>query len=73
MLFLGRIGTRKGAFDLIRALAALPEDVRSRCHLTMAGDGEINEARTLARTVGMPRIGCPSRMDRTGNGRAALN
>jgi glycosyltransferase involved in cell wall biosynthesis len=52
LLFLGRIGTRKGAFDLIRAFAALPEEVRSRCHLTMAGDGETNEARTLATELG---------------------
>jgi glycosyltransferase involved in cell wall biosynthesis len=52
LLFLGRIGTRKGAFDLIRAFAALPEDVRSRCHLTMAGDGETNEARALATQLG---------------------
>jgi glycosyltransferase involved in cell wall biosynthesis len=52
VLFLGRIGTRKGAFDLIRALAALPEDVRSRCHLTMAGDGEIHEAQTLGAQLG---------------------
>jgi glycosyltransferase involved in cell wall biosynthesis len=57
LLFLGRIGTRKGAFDLIRALAALPEDVRSRCHLTMAGDGEINDAKTLA-----AQLGCLNRM-----------
>jgi glycosyltransferase involved in cell wall biosynthesis len=48
LLFLGRIGARKGAFDLIRALAALPEDVLSQCHLTMAGDGEIDGARSLA-------------------------
>ena len=52
LLFLGRIGTRKGAFDLIRAFAALPEEVRSRCHLTMAGDGETNEARSLATQLG---------------------
>jgi glycosyltransferase involved in cell wall biosynthesis len=52
VLFLGRIGTRKGAFDLIRALAALPENVRSRCHLTMAGDGDIPEAQTLAAQLG---------------------
>jgi glycosyltransferase involved in cell wall biosynthesis len=57
LLFLGRIGTRKGAFDLIRALAGLPEAVRSRCHLTMAGDGETNEAQTLA-----AQLGCLNRM-----------
>ncbi len=60
MLFLGRIGTRKGAFDLIRALAALPEEVLSGCHLTMAGDGEIDEARTLAAQLGcLDRISFP--------------
>ncbi len=57
LLFLGRIGTRKGAFDLIRAFAALPEEVRSRCHLTMAGDGETNEARALA-----TQLGCSKRV-----------
>jgi glycosyltransferase involved in cell wall biosynthesis len=61
ILFLGRIGTRKGAFDLIRALAALPEDLRSRCHLTMAGDGEINEAQTLG-----AQLGCLDRMSLPG-------
>jgi glycosyltransferase involved in cell wall biosynthesis len=57
MVFLGRIGTRKGAFDLIRALAALPGDTLSGCHLTMAGDGEIEEARTLA-----AQLGCADRI-----------
>jgi len=32
-LFLGRIGYRKGAFDIIRAAARLPPDVRSRCRI----------------------------------------
>jgi glycosyltransferase involved in cell wall biosynthesis len=60
LLFLGRIGPRKGAFDLIRALAALPEYVLSGCHLTMAGDGEIDEARTLAAQLGcLNRISLP--------------
>jgi glycosyltransferase involved in cell wall biosynthesis len=48
LLFLGRIGARKGAFDIVRALAALPDHLRSRCHLTLAGDGEIDEIRRLA-------------------------
>ena len=52
LLFLGRIGARKGAFDVIRALAALPSDVRAECRLIMAGDGEIEEARLLAASLG---------------------
>jgi glycosyltransferase involved in cell wall biosynthesis len=52
LLFLGRIGVRKGALDVIRALAVLPDEVRSRCHLTMAGDGDLDEARKLAVALG---------------------
>ena len=39
--FLGRIGQRKGAFDLIRAFAALPNRVNAR--LWLAGDGETRQ------------------------------
>ncbi len=52
VLFLGRIGIRKGAYDLIRAFAALPENVRACCHLTLAGDGDTDEAQTLAQELG---------------------
>jgi glycosyltransferase involved in cell wall biosynthesis len=52
VLFLGRVGIRKGAYDLIRAFAALPENVRACCHLTLAGDGDIDEAKTLAQELG---------------------
>ena len=52
LLFLGRIGVRKGAFDVIRALAGLPRAVRANCRLVMAGDGEIEEARALATELG---------------------
>ena len=52
VLFLGNIGIRKGAYDLIRAFGALPEDVRAHCHLTLAGDGDTDEAQTLAQELG---------------------
>ena len=48
LLVLGRVGERKGAFDLIRALAQLPDDVRNNCCLTLAGDGEVDAAASLA-------------------------
>lgn len=51
-LFLGRIGERKGAHDLIRAFAALPNEVRRNCRLTLAGDGDIDGARELAKEMG---------------------
>jgi glycosyltransferase involved in cell wall biosynthesis len=49
ILFLGRLGERKGTYDLIRAFAALPEDSKSRMQLVLAGDGEIAECEQLVR------------------------
>lgn len=51
-LFLGRVGTRKGTFDLISAFAELPMPVRRQCRLTIAGDGEIDQARSLLADLG---------------------
>jgi glycosyltransferase involved in cell wall biosynthesis len=60
VLFLGRIGVRKGAFDLIRAFAGLPEDLRSFCHLTVAGDGDTEQVRALATELGcLDRVSIP--------------
>ena len=52
ILFLGRIGPRKGAFDLIAAFADLAPhypDLR----LTLAGDGQTAEAREIAKALGL--------------------
>ncbi|MEO8992941.1 MAG: glycosyltransferase family 4 protein [Nitrosospira sp.] len=49
ILFLGRIGARKGAFDLIRAFAVVSGDVK----LALGGDGDVNEASELARQLGV--------------------
>jgi glycosyltransferase involved in cell wall biosynthesis len=53
LLFLGRIGERKGAFDLIRAFAQLDEDTRSRSRLTLAGDGDVAFAQALVSELGV--------------------
>lgn len=52
LLFLGRMGERKGTFDLIRAFASLPQSVRERCEMLMAGDGDLERARELAGSLG---------------------
>jgi len=52
LLFLGRVGERKGAFDLIQAFALLPDNVRNDCWLTLAGDGEVDAAASLAAQTG---------------------
>lgn len=49
---LGRLGVRKGSYDLISAVAALPADVRDRLHVTVAGDGEVAEVRAAAAALG---------------------
>lgn len=52
-IFLGRIGQRKGAFDLIQAISELPDDIRAKCHVTMAGDGEVDKARQDVAELGI--------------------
>lgn len=51
LVFLGKIGDRKGAFDLIAAIDRLPVATQSQMHLTMAGDGEVERARALVRQL----------------------
>lgn len=51
-VFLGRIGDRKGAFDLLEAYRALPPSVRRRARMVFAGDGRVEELRRRAREVG---------------------
>jgi len=51
-VFLGRIGARKGPFDLLRAFRALPPAVRERARLVFAGDGEVEALRRAARDLG---------------------
>lgn len=50
---LGRLGERKGTYDLVSALAALPPDTLNRLHLTLAGDGEVDEVRAAVAAAGL--------------------
>jgi glycosyltransferase involved in cell wall biosynthesis len=56
LLFLGRIGERKGAFDLIRAFAALPDSFQKRCNLMLVGDGDVDAAKKLIVQLGCSRL-----------------
>jgi len=47
LMFLGHIGQRKGAFDLIKAFASLPEQEKNSSLLIMAGDREVEAAKNL--------------------------
>jgi glycosyltransferase involved in cell wall biosynthesis len=53
LVFFGRVGQRKGTFDLIRAFANLPVELKNRSKLTIAGDGEIEEAKQLVEIVNL--------------------
>lgn len=48
-LFLGRIGERKGAMQLLDAFVSLPAPLRARARLVFAGDGEVETLRAAAR------------------------
>jgi glycosyltransferase involved in cell wall biosynthesis len=50
-VFLGKIGDRKGAFDLIAAFAAIPPAQREQTKLIMAGDGEVEKARSIVQEL----------------------
>jgi glycosyltransferase involved in cell wall biosynthesis len=50
---LGRLGVRKGSYDLVAAVDALDERVRSQLRVTLAGDGEVDEVRAA---VGAARL-----------------
>lgn len=52
-LFLGRLAQRKGASDLVRAVAGLQPEVQDRLRLRMFGDGPVEEVRALVDELGV--------------------
>ncbi len=63
-VFLGRIGQRKGAFDLLQAFADLPADCLHRAQLTLAGDGELEQAQRLTEKLNLkPYVKLPGWID----------
>jgi glycosyltransferase involved in cell wall biosynthesis len=51
-LFLGRMCQKKGTYDLVNAFAALPEALRARARLVLAGDGDLEAIGKLAAPFG---------------------
>lgn len=59
ILFLGRLGRRKGTFDLVRAFAAVKERFPD-ASLVCAGDGEVDAVRLDANKLGIgASVACP--------------
>ena len=50
---LGRMGTRKGSYDVVAAVAALDPTVRGRLRVTLAGDGDVDEVRAAVTAAGV--------------------
>lgn len=54
-LFAGKLEAKKHPGDLLMAVARLPEDLRSRSHVLVAGDGDLrSECEQLARSRNIP-------------------
>jgi glycosyltransferase involved in cell wall biosynthesis len=51
-LHLGRLGERKGSYDLVNAFLGLPEALRNRARLVLAGDGDVEGVRKMAAPAG---------------------
>lgn len=51
--FFGRVGSRKGTFDLIKAFAQMPSYLKESSELIVAGDGDIEEARRLVESLNL--------------------
>lgn len=50
---LGRVGQRKGSFDLLNAFAKLPIANQQQAKLILAGDGEVEKAHKLSKKLGI--------------------
>ncbi|HEY9802898.1 MAG TPA: glycosyltransferase family 4 protein [Leptolyngbyaceae cyanobacterium] len=53
LAFFGRVGQRKGTFDLINAFAQFSSQHKEQCHLFIAGDGEIEKGKALVKELGL--------------------
>lgn len=53
LVFAGRLGARKGTFDLLQAFGRLEPGVRERARLVLCGDGETAAAAALAGELGL--------------------
>jgi glycosyltransferase involved in cell wall biosynthesis len=52
-LFLGSMDERKGAFRALRGFCRLPEDLKARARLVLAGNGRVSEIRAEAAAAGV--------------------
>lgn len=52
-LFLGKIGHRKGIFDVLKAVAQLPVEIRSQIKFMIGGNGEVEKLDSVVKQYGL--------------------
>ena len=63
--FLGRVGKRKGALDLIQAFSRLSPEQKRRSELTLAGDGIVEQATEMVKALDLEdHVTLPGWIDR---------
>jgi len=55
-VYLGIMDYRKGSFDLLEAVASLPEDVRNAVRFVIAGNGEVARMRAEVKAKGLESV-----------------
>ena len=59
IVFMGRLGERKGTFDLIKAFGNAVSRIDGKYHVALCGDGDIETARVMIRKLGLSeRVEC---------------
>ncbi|WP_281884342.1 glycosyltransferase family 4 protein [Paenibacillus sp. YYML68] len=53
LLFLGEIGPRKGIYDLVQALASVPQPYRNQLQLHVCGNNEIEKLKSRVQELGL--------------------
>ncbi len=53
VLFLGRLGKRKGVYDLLQAMVSLDKKIDPKVKFALCGDGEIEEVSTKVKELGL--------------------
>lgn len=59
IVFMGRLGERKGTFDLIKAFGNIISKIDGKYHVALCGDGDIEAARAMIQELGLSeRVDC---------------
>lgn len=55
-LFLGKVSSLKGVFDLVNAVSKLPQSIRKDLRITIGGNGKLRELETMISEAGVEEV-----------------